>query len=72
MSGIPGGAWTDRPRCSATIPPASMLLRHADSPDDPRCLRYAVRRGLCRQHNWVVYGDHDRIVRRILEIPPRP
>jgi hypothetical protein len=39
---------------------------------DPRCTRQAVRHGYCTQHHKKLWQAHDRIVDRILSIPPRP
>jgi hypothetical protein len=56
-------------RCRALVREHALVLRDRESPADDRCLRQALPgRSACLQHARI----HDRIVARILEIPPRP
>ena len=56
-----------RPRCTARVNDYALDLRNRDSPTHQRCLRLAKVHRRCAQHAT----EHDRIVARILEIPPR-
>ena len=60
-------------RCSATVTKQATYFRnrHHD-PADMRCTRDAVKHNLCGQHYRVARAAHDRVLARILAIPPRP
>ena len=58
-------------RCQAEVSPSALRIRDRESPTEPQCQREAVRYGLCQQHYAPLRAEHDRVVARILAIPPR-
>ncbi len=55
-------------RCRSVVRSPWALSYRSDPNPDPRCRRHGRFNGRCYQHASV----HDRIVQRILSIPPRP
>ena len=59
-------------RCSATIQTrAGQGFYRGKQDPDHQCKRQAVKLGMCGQHYAVAYAAHQRVLNRILAIPPR-
>ena len=57
-------------QCRAKISDHALSMRQRHSPTDRRCRRAATIDGYCYQHA-PLQAEHERIVARIMEIPPR-